>query len=203
MKFTAPFRILAVALVCVAALITLVINESRARAAGTEVMLAIEAVDPRSLLSGHYVIVGLVSSLPPEQDCNGAPATVDPSELPSAEDRWLALRPDGEAHRLAGAAPTREEALSYGPIVTLGTAFCNPRILDEKGAVLQPANERLDIGIDRFHINQTEAERIERVLREAQPGQGHAFAIVSIGRDGRARLIGLQINGERLELSWN
>jgi hypothetical protein len=202
MKFTAPLRILAVAAICVVTLIGLVINESRARASGTEVLLAIEAVDPRSLLSGHYVIVGLVSSLPPDQDCNGAPPSIDPSD-PIEEDRWLALRLDGAVHRLSGAAPTREEALSHGPIAVLGTAFCNPRVLDAEGKLIQPANERLDLGVDRFHINQSEAERIERVLREARPGEARAFAIVSIGRDGHARLIGLQIDGERLELSWS
>jgi hypothetical protein len=62
---------------------------------------------------------------------------------------------------------------------------------------------RLDLGVDRFHINQQDALRIERVLREQRPDQEtRAFAIISVGRDGRARLKGLRIDGERFELSW-
>jgi hypothetical protein len=45
--------------------------------------------------------------------------------------------------------------------------------------------------------------RIERVLREQRADQEtSAFAILSVGRDGRARLRALLIDGERFELSW-
>jgi hypothetical protein len=61
----------------------------------------------------------------------------------------------------------------------------------------------MHLGIERFHINQADAVRIERILRERVPGgEPRAYAIVSVGRDGRARLKGLMVDGERLELSW-
>ena len=41
------------------------------------------------------------------------------------------------------------------------------------------------------------------MLREQRPGEEtRAYAIVSIARDGQARLKGLMVDGERLELSW-
>ena len=44
-----------------------------------------------------------------------------------------------------------------------------------------PGWVQLDLGVDRFHINQTDAMRIERVLREQRPGEEtRAFAIVSV-----------------------
>ena len=66
-----------------------------------------------------------------------------------------------------------------------------------------PGEIRLHLGVERFHVSQADAQRIERVLRAQNiDGAARAFAIVSIGRDGRARLKGLMIDGERLDLSW-
>lgn len=198
----APLRILIVATVCVLGLIAIVVRETAAHADSTEVLLPMEAVDPRSLLSGHYVIINLTERLPDEQDCLGAPASEDPQH-PSREDHWIALRRDGDIHRMSGAAPTHEEALRIGDVAVEGTVFCNTAIRAPDGTLIQPASVRLDLGIDRFYINQPDAERIDRVLRETS-GEDEAtvFAIVNIGRDGRARLKGLSVNGEIIELNW-
>jgi uncharacterized membrane-anchored protein len=198
----APLRILIVVALCVLALVGLVVRETTARADSTSVLLAMEAVDPRSLLSGHYVIINLTERLPEDQDCVTAPATEAEEDLPR-ENNWIALRRDGEVHRESGAAPTREEALALGSVAVRGTSFCNAAIRAPDGMLIQPASVRLDVGIDRFYINQTDAERIDRVLRETT-GEGEAtvFAIVNIGRDGRARLKGLSVNGEIIELNW-
>lgn len=183
MRIAAAPRILIVAAACAAALIGLVVSEGAARSSGQEVLLPIEAVDPRSLLSGHFVRINLTQRLAEGEVC------------PQSEgDRWVALRPQGRTHRVAGAAGSRERAQLLGPLPVLGSFTC------AEGA---PGWLQLNIGIDRFHINQTDAEHIERVLREQSPGkETSAFAIVSIGRDGVARLKGLEIEGERLELSW-
>jgi hypothetical protein len=61
----------------------------------------------------------------------------------------------------------------------------------------------LDLGPDRFYINQADATRIENVLREQRVGEEtRAFAVLSVGRDGRARLRALLIDGERYDLNW-
>jgi hypothetical protein len=61
----------------------------------------------------------------------------------------------------------------------------------------------LDIGITRFHAGQAEAEAMERAMRARTPGEpARDFAILSVGRDGRARLKGVEVNGRRIELDW-
>ena len=187
-------RILLVAALCVAGLIGLVVRESMARDSGSEVLLAMEAVDPRSLLSGHYVIINLRESLAAEEPC---PA-------PASDNPWLALAPHADVHRLAGSAPTRDEALQIAPLVVRGTFTCSTGIAPSDGFPGAPGWVMLQLGIDRFHANQSEAQRIERVLRDQRPGEdARVYAIVSVGEDGRARLKGLIVDGERLELGWS
>ncbi len=196
-------RILIVAALAALSLIGLVVRESMARAAGTEVLLAMEAVDPRSLLSGHYVIVGLQEELPEGAECPpgaGEDFFPTPQSVPSS---WVALRANQERHSLVGAADTRDGALALGTLVVRGSASCTPPIPASEGAAALPGTARLFIGIDRFHINQSEAQRIDALLRAQTPNSEQSiFAIVSIGADGRARLKGLQVEGERLELNW-
>jgi hypothetical protein len=192
MKIEAAPRIIIVAGVCVAALIGLVVSEGMARAGGAEVLLPIEAVDPRSLLSGHYVQLNLTRRLDPGEECP-----------PAGDWDWVALRRDGAVHVLAGGAESRELAQQVGPLPVKGDFECAPPVRAADGAPELPGWVRLDLGVDRFHINQADAMRIERLLREQTPGEeARAFAIVSVGRDGRARLRGLVIDEERLELSW-
>ena len=191
---SAWLRIMSVASVCAALLIALVVNEGFARDGGQEVLLPMEAVDPRALLSGHYVDINLTERLEPGQTC---PPNVD-------DERWIVLRQRGSdgAYTLVGAAASRDQAEVLGALPVRGTFECSP-------PVAPPDSEpfagwvRLNIGVTRFHINQADALRIERVLREQRPDSAtRAYAIVSVGHDGRARLRGLQIDGERLEISW-
>lgn len=192
MKIKAPPRILIVAIVCIVALIGLVVREGAARDSGVEALLPMEAVDPRSLLSGHFVMINLAQQLEPGAPCpQGGP-----------DSKWLALQQEGDIYVVAGGAGSRDAAQQIGPLPVRGAFDCWEMPAATEGA---PATNvlRLHLGIDRFHINQTDALRIEEILRDQQPGeQARAFAIVSIGRDGRARLKGLVVDGERLELRW-
>ncbi len=195
----APLRIVIVAALCVAGLIGLVVRETMARNSGTEVLLAMEAVDPRALLSGHYVIVQLRESLAADEPCI----------TENAEAEWLALAPNGETagnaaiYSLVGAAPTRTETPTIpGAVLAQGTFYCSPPTPPGEGFDGAPGWIDLNLGIDRFHINQTDAERIDRLLR-ARDETARVFAIVSFGQDGHARLKGLMVDGERLELTWD
>ena len=67
--------------------------------------------------------------------------------------------------------------------------------------------EGLKLGADDYLPKPFEPEelilRIEAILREQNAGdEARVYAFVSIGRDGRARLKGLMVDGERLELNW-
>lgn len=187
-------RILAVAALCAAALIALVISEGMARESGQEALLPMEAVDPRSLLSGHYVDIRLIQRLE-----DGAPCPVIEG---GAE--WIAFhRGDNEVLRFAGGARSREGATQIAPVPVKGTFTCSEPVVAVEESPGMPGWVQLDLGIDRFHTNQTDALEIERVLREQRPGEDtRAFAVVSIARDGRARLKGLVVDGERHELNW-
>ncbi|KRB50544.1 GDYXXLXY domain-containing protein [Phenylobacterium sp. Root700] len=190
-----PLRILGAGLLLVAVLVGLVIFESRARTAGREVVLAMEAVDPRSLLTGHYVSLRLTQGLPTGQRC-------PPRTQPISEGGWLALRATGGQHRFVGAAPTREAAKAFGgDVLVKGGVYCSRMAIGDAGANAEAVT--LDIGVDRFHAAQAEAEAMEKVLqRRVGDDAAPAFAVVSVGDDGRARLKGVILDGKRTDLSW-
>jgi hypothetical protein len=192
MKIAAPPRILAVAALCAAALIALGVSEGFAREGGQEITLPMAAVDPRAVLSGHYVQLNFNQRIAPDQAC------------PQAGDwEWVALRPQDDIHVVVGGALSREQAERTGSLPVKGTFTCSPPTPASEGVEPMPGWLTLDLGVDRFHINQTDAMRIERVLREQRIDQEtRAFAILSVGRDGRARLRALVIDGERFDLSW-
>ncbi len=192
MKFAPSHRILAIAGLCAAGLGGLVISEGFARDGGQEITLPMEAVDPRALLSGHYVQLNFTNRIEPTEAC------------PEDGDwEWVALRPEGDIYVTAGGALSREQAERVGPLPVKGTFTCAPPSPALPGFEPTAGWLTLDLGVDRFHINQADAVRIEQVLREQGAGEAtRAFAILSVGRDGRARLRALLIDGKRFELSW-
>lgn len=192
MKVAAHHRILAVAGLCAAALVTLVITEGFAREGGQEITLPMEAVDPRSLLLGHYVQLNFTSRLDGSEVCP-----------PDSGGEWIALRPESDIYVAAGSADSRDQAERLGPLPVKGTLTCSAPTPAQPGIEAMPGWLSLNLGVDRFHINQADAMRIEQVLRAQRPGEEtRAFAILSVGRDGRARLRALLIDGERFDLSW-
>lgn len=193
MKISATPRILAVAGLCAAVLIGFVINEGAARASGQEVLLPVEGVDPRDMLSGHYVQLAFNQPLSPEQTCPPLHSDWD----------WTALRSQGDIYVIAGGAPSRAEAEQVGPVPVKGHYTCSPPTPSTETAIGAPGWVRLDLGIDRFYVNQAEAQRIERALADQRADASRrVLAIVSVGRDGVARLKGLVIDGRRMELNW-
>ncbi|MGQ3018424.1 GDYXXLXY domain-containing protein [Phenylobacterium sp.] len=202
-------RIGAVALLLMVALVGLLVREDRARADGEEVRLAMEAVDPRSLLSGHYAALQLVERLD-----DGAPCPPDLEAHYGHDDSWVALSPTADnTHRVSGAGATREAALRHGPVVVRGQADCRQAFLApprEPNEAAPPTDDRpqetfitLDIGVDRFYADQTKAEALEAALRrQGDAAAPPAFAIVSIGQDGRGRLKGVEVGGTRADLNW-
>lgn len=188
-----PLRIMIVAGLCVLALIALVVRESMARASGTEVQMAMTAVDPRSLLSGNYIAVSLSEQLPPAAKC---PAT-------NSGDEWLSLRPEGPLYHVAAAAPSHAGARADGALPVRGTFICYDGTPASGDIAATPASLTADLGIHRFYINQKDAERISALLRNVHAAESSPVnAILSVGHDGRARLKGISVNGQRLNLSW-
>jgi GDYXXLXY protein len=199
-------RLIAAGGVCLVALVGLVILEGRARAAGVEVILPMQPVDPRALLTGHYVQLSFAEVLDAGKPC---PALLgDETGFPrgGSQDRgWLALRRDGAVHVLVGAFATQAEAARAGEVVLRGNAHCSTQFVPLPGATDGAGEERdtviLDLDIDRFHADQDEALALEKILRDRDQADRVA-AIVSVSKDGAARTKGVVIDGKRVELTW-
>ena len=113
-----PVRIWAAALLLAALLAGLVTRETLARNAGQEARLAMQTVDPRGLLTGHYVDLQLTEALAPGVAC--------PAGLESAPNKlgWIALRPGPDFAHVSGYAARRADAARLGPMVMRGKAYC-------------------------------------------------------------------------------
>lgn len=192
--FSLPVRIVGAAMVLIAGLCGVLVNESVQRAQGTEVVLRVRGVDPRNLLTGHFVALRFAEALPAGAVCppgvndlgNGGQKGIKP---------WLALKTSGEFARVVGVGATREAAKAFAPVVVQGSASC---VFDTPDG---PKDLGADIGIERFHASQKDAEALQLALRDSTDDTPH-LAIVSIGKDGRARLKGLKINGMSYDLAW-
>lgn len=187
-----PLRIAAAAAVLVLLLVGVVLRENAARAAGREVLLPMEAVDPRDLLTGHYVALRLSQQLALGQSC--------PHERTSFEEGgWIGLKPTGGHYRFVGVGASRQAALAGGAqLAVRGGVYCSRTAFGDAEADVVT----LDIGVDRFHADQDEALAIEKALRQRRQGEAAAFAVVSVGDDGRARLKGVIIDSKRTDLTW-
>lgn len=193
-----PWLVTAVAVVMAVGLIGLVLSEHRARAEGAQVALNVGGVDPRSLLSGNYVQLDFQEALAKGLPCPPGVPRLGQAFFPQFDGReegWVALRTVAGRTHVTGAAATREGALRHGPIAVRGKASCWSR--DDEVQIVS-----LDIGLDRFHASQKEALELEAALRKSTLEQPTAWALVSVGRDGRARLLGLEAEGRRVLLDW-
>jgi hypothetical protein len=198
---TAPaawLRVAGVAVASVLALVVAVIHEQLALAGGTEIAMAMQPADPQALLSGSYVAIALNEPLPVGQACPpGATTGVMPSpDLAARPGHWVALAPRGATWSAVGEAQTREAALKLAPLVAQGDVYCAPSVPDTPGAVAT------DLGVTRVSLSQAEAQRVSALAASPTAAGGGVLALMSIGADGRARMKGLIVNGQRTELRW-
>ena len=189
--FTLPVRILAAAALLALALIGLVVREGIARDQGREVVLPITGYDPRALLSGHYVRFQFRSEYPPGTRC--PPGAGGFTARPRA---WVALRRAGDHYEASGVALSRGEAARLGEVVVRGDVDCLQRMEPDNTWVI------LRLGVDRMHIDQARAETMGKALQATRDAEPTAQAVVSVGRDGKPRLKGLIVGGQRTDLSW-
>jgi uncharacterized membrane-anchored protein len=154
-------------------------------AAGQEVIVRAQGFDPRSFLSGHYVMLAYDFSNAP----TGAPEcafregariwagfTAKPGKNETAYPTFACARGDLPA----GLVAFKGKATGYG---------------------------RVNYGLERFYAPQKDAERIEKALMRFNPDippdkQPPVYAVMSIDKDGQARLKALLLGDERIELSW-
>lgn len=194
-----PLRIVAAAVALALALVGVVVREAIARAEGQEVRLAITGYDPRSLLTGHYVQFRLVDTIPAEQACAWKDRRLEPRDV-----GWYAVRREGGADRLVAAAATREAARGLGEVAVRGRANCLgvSWVRPDGKEARSPVTMTPDIGVDRIHLEQDEAEALEKILQGRDGEPPPSWAVLSVGRDGKARLKGLIVGDRRIDLDW-
>ncbi len=133
---------------------------------------------------------------------NGSVAII--SRQSAIRQLWLAARRDGSAHRLVAAAPSRAAALRLGDVAMRGAALCygmRPLTIGDR-EVPETVSATLDIGVDRIHLDQGEAQRLETALRGRDGEPPPSWAVLSVGQDGKARLKGVIVGDRRVDLSW-
>lgn len=191
-------RILAVAAVAILALVAVVVHEGLARDAGTEVVMPMQPVDPQSLLSGHYVAIDLSENLAAGQACPpGAETGIQPTfDASMRRPRWVALAPAAGHTRVAGVADTEAAARRFAPLVAHGDAYCVANVPEVTGFVAAW------LGVDRFHLDQAEAQRIADAMSPTSDHPAPVSAILSIGADGRARMKGVTVGAQRIAPAW-
>jgi len=204
MRFGVPMRIVAAAVVLALALVGLVVREGMARAEGEEVMLAITGYDPRSLLTGHYVQFQIREDLPP-----GIPCPAGADGLTKTPKGWVALKRMGDHHVAAGGVTSRMAARQLGDVAVRGTLTClgvstSTAIPGRPAdATSEVTSVNLDLGVNRLHVDQARAEAMQLDLRGVNDAERRGdYAIISVGRDGKARLKGLIVAGKRTDLDW-
>ena len=167
----APLRIMIVAGLCVLGLIGLVVREGYERsrpatATSHDIELRMQAIDPRALLSGHYVIVSL-------QGRYTHPAGAEPcADFTAAADNeaWIAITDTSPHLRVpdptlprdlspVGTAATREAAQAIadtvrpGGLAVRGRAYCS-ELPDETigpGAISVSTVQLTLPGVARFY----------------------------------------------------
>jgi hypothetical protein len=191
-------RILVVAALSVAALVGLVVHEGIALGAGTEIVMPMQPVDPQSLLSGHYVALDITEPLGAGQSCPpGAETGWQPSfDASMRKPRWVALGPGGGHTRVMGVADTRAAAQRFAPMTAHGDAYCVASVPDAAGSV------SAWLGVDRFHLDQADAERIADAISPTSEHPIPVSAILSVAADGRTRVKGLMVGGRRIAPGW-
>lgn len=191
-------RILAVAALSILALVAVVVHEGMARDAGTEVVMPMQPVDPQSLLSGHYVAISLSEDLDAGQACPpGAETGIQPNfDASMRKPRWVALAPAAGHTRVAGVADTEAAARRFAPLVAHGDAYCVASVPDVTGLVATW------LGVDRFHLDQAEAQRIANAMSPTADHPAPVSAIISIGADNRARMKGVTVGAQRVAPGW-
>lgn len=186
-----PVRILAAASVLALGLVGVVVREGMARADGQEVVLPITGYDPRELLTGHYVRFQFRSEYPTGTPC--PPGHGGYSRRPGA---WVALTRRGDHHEATGIALSRAGALKLGEVAVRGDIDCLARTAPETTWVI------LNLGVERLHADQRQAEAIQKVLLATRDEAANGYAVVSVGTDGKARLKGVTAGGQRVDLAW-
>ncbi len=165
-------RLLAVLAIQVAILAAIPLRQVRARVAGTEITLDTLPVDPRDLLSGHYVILRFKAEDAPRDLVDAAVEADGPAWLvvERAEPAWRAV------------AVVRDRPAARRDRVAIRTTF---------------THGHPDIPFaERFYIPEARREEVDRALAASR---GVALVDLRVDGDGNVALLRFRVGGLVLE----
>ena len=167
-------RMVIVAAAMSAFLVAMIADHQARRSGGTEVILALEPVDPRDLLAGYYVIISTPVHRIRLDSVDGE------TGFAIHDDVYVTLAPGDDGNWQPVAVHTSRPAEGV---------FLH-------GKVQTASAERItaDFNIERFYADEATAQALEQ---RRQTDRDSLRLIVSVGDDGRAIIRGLEIDGER------
>ena len=187
------------AAILMAALVVRVGWEGLQRAGGQDVSMRVVGIDMAGLQSNQTSPLIFEDRLPREVECPSMGRHISRFLILGGE--WLALKPVVQAGSdrrwQALVAQTSKGGLPKedGTVAVMGTVSCQP------GAA--GTDIRTELGINHLRASKPEVAAIRAAIQRAQ-GPAQARALLSIGMDGRARLVGLTVNDQRIDLrSWS
>ncbi len=200
---TLALRLQLIALAMIAVLAGLVGVHAVQRATGTELVIAMEPVDPRDILLGHYVVIRTpVHTL----DLSAFPGAPDGEDAWGEGDEVFVAMAEGEdglwrPERVAKRADALDPPLLRGRIENAHRLYDYTEW--EPGEAGQPGRgpERIEgtgrtelqvkYNLERYYADPETAKALEDMRRE-----NRLALIVSVGEDGGAVIKGLVVDGE-------
>ena len=194
----------AVAAVMIAVLVGSAAAHRARLAAGREILVATEAIDPRGLLVGHYAQLHLQPNFVAADQ-----ATI--AALGKADEAYVTLAPIGEPDvwRAASISRTRPSASANVVVVRVRPTGA------EQSRGLGLPGLGFSWGVDRIYLDQKEAEGLEKAMRarpwpnapeasgaQSVPPPPRVRAVLSIDADGAALVKGVEVDGRRIETRW-
>lgn len=204
---TRPIRLIVLAALMTGFLAGMVAMHAQARRSGTEIRLAMEPVDPRDILLGHYVQL-----MTPLHRLDTRDFDVDSEGWEAGDSVYVRIEPDqngawqpvaihrGDAYP---ALTSSAAVLVHGQVRHAYTTrdFSDREVVPQDGGEPYTVPEPVEgsehtilsvvYNIERYYADQESALALERMRNEDR-----LRLIVSVGEDGSTVIKGLEIDGE-------
>jgi len=155
-------------------LVAMVVDHNTRRLTGEEVILDLEPIDPRDILAGYFVIISTPLHRLDSQELGGD------DDFYRSDDIYVVVEPSPDGSWRAVSIHTQRPdsgIFFHGKVQSPG-----------------PNQIRAHFNIERFYADEATARALEDRRREDAASMR---LIVSVSRNGRAIIRGLEIGGER------
>ena len=166
-------------------------------AAGRDILVNSQAVDPRALLTGHFARLAL------QPAAIDAPAAATSALKPNAR-AFVTLEPAGAPGDWRATAISSERPQTAAGAIVVAVRVTS--VMSQESSTGGMARVDFAWGPDRIYLDQTEALAVEEAARrtvDAPTGAApRVRAILSLADDGGTLIKGVEIDGRRIETRW-